>query len=135
MPFRPHSTDNTLGNYHIPVGFACIAENGSLRPVAGSSRKELHCAICQYGPFRGSKCLFADCSAARARAKELSRERQGNLSAICKFPKCGELVHYDSILCPDHQSLVFSRMARTGETYEQALGSMSEEYELEEALC
>jgi len=135
MPFRPHGVDNTLGSYHIPVGFACISENGSLRPVVGSSRKVLHCAICQYGPFRGELCLFADCSAARARAIELHRERQGNLSAICRFPECGALVHFDSILCQDHQSLVFRIMAETNETYEQALERLIDEYELEEALC
>jgi hypothetical protein len=136
MTFRRLAIDNIYGDYHIPRGFACIDETtGSLRPTAGASRVEAHCATCPRGPFRSASCFFADCSIARARARELDRDRQGKYRAVCQFPGCGAIVCFDSVLCPDHQRQVFRMMAETGETYEGALQDMIDEYEMEEALC
>lgn len=113
--------------YAPPRGCACIDDDGHLLPTGGGSRTEIHCATCPRGPFRSMACLFADCSIARARARELDRDRQGKYRAVCQFPSCGQVVHFDSILCHDHQQQVFRCMAETGQDYEHALATLIEE--------
>ena len=113
-------------SYSVPHGCACVDQDGRLRPTAGRSRTETHCAICERGPFRSTSCLFADYSQERARERERCYDTEKG-GAVCIFPGCGVQVHHDSVVCRRHQGMANRHMQLCGITYDAALAQVIQE--------